>query len=64
MRVNKQSQPQQHLIDDSRDYRRLLVQLEETERRFDDFWHTHMTRLRQCLDLRRFEQDFRELQVK
>lgn len=52
-----------HLIDDSRDYRRLLVQLEETERRFDDFWHTHMTRLRQCLDLRRFEQDFRELQV-
>lgn len=52
-----------HHLDDSRDYRRLLVQLEETERRFDDFWNTHLTRLKQCLDLRRFEQDFRELQV-
>lgn len=49
--------------DDSRVYRRLLVQLEETERRFDDFWNTHLIRLKQCLDLRRFEQDFRELQV-
>lgn len=52
-----------HHVDDSRDYRRLLVQLEETERRFDDFWNSHLTRLKQCLDLRRFEQDFRELQV-
>lgn len=52
-----------HHLDDSRVYRRLLVQLEETERRFDDFWSTHLTRLKQCLDLRRFEQDFRELQV-
>ncbi|XP_055311339.1 guanine nucleotide exchange factor DBS isoform X6 [Sitodiplosis mosellana] len=42
---------------------RLLVQLEETERRFDDFWNTHLIRLKQCLDLRRFEQDFRELQI-
>lgn len=49
--------------DDSRVYRRLLVQLEETERRFDDFWNTHLIRLKQCLDLRRFEQEFRELQV-
>lgn len=48
----------------SRDYRRLLVQLEETERRFDDFWNSHLTRLRQCLELRLFEQDFRELQVR
>ncbi|XP_054741080.1 guanine nucleotide exchange factor DBS isoform X4 [Anastrepha obliqua] len=42
---------------------RLLVQLEETERRFDEFWRTHRNRLQQCLDLRRFEQDFRELQT-
>jgi hypothetical protein len=41
---------------------RLLVQLEETERTFDDFWFSHSARLRQCLELRRFEQDFRELQ--
>jgi len=44
-------------------YNRLLVQLEETERTFDDFWFSHSARLRQCLELRRFEQDFRELQV-
>nr|XP_036234159.1 guanine nucleotide exchange factor DBS-like [Bactrocera oleae] len=42
---------------------RLLVQLEETERRFDEFWRTHRNRLQQCLELRRFEQDFRELQT-
>lgn len=42
---------------------RLLVQLEETERTFDDFWKEHSTKLRHCLELRRFEQDFRELQV-
>ncbi|KAJ4435473.1 hypothetical protein ANN_18089 [Periplaneta americana] len=41
---------------------RLLVQLEETERTFDDFWLSHSARLRQCLELRRFEQDFKELQ--
>lgn len=52
-----------HHVDDSRIYRRLLVQLEETERRFDEFWGTHLARLKQCLELRRFEQDFRELQV-
>lgn len=52
-----------HRLDDHRFYRRLLVQLEETERRFDEFWSTHLARLKLCLDLRRFEQDFRELQV-
>ncbi|XP_051859897.1 guanine nucleotide exchange factor DBS isoform X3 [Drosophila albomicans] len=56
----KIKQPQHY--DDCRDYRRLLVQLEETERRFDEFWRTHRNRLEQCLRLRMFEQDFRELQ--
>lgn len=41
---------------------RLLVQLEETERTFDDFWQNHSAKLRQCLELRKFEQDFKELQ--
>ncbi|XP_050688468.1 guanine nucleotide exchange factor DBS-like isoform X2 [Eriocheir sinensis] len=41
---------------------RLLVQLEETERTFDEFWTRHEGRLTQCLQLRRFETDFRELQ--
>ncbi|XP_075168526.1 guanine nucleotide exchange factor DBS isoform X6 [Haematobia irritans] len=42
---------------------RLLVQLEETERRFDEFWRTHSNRLQQCLELRKFEQSFKELQI-
>ncbi len=42
--------------------RRLLVQLEETGRNFDDFWASHELRLSQCLALRRFEDDFRRMQ--
>lgn len=53
-----------HVVDDTRDYLRLLVQMEETERRFDEYWSHHMVKLKQCLELRCFEQDFRELQVK
>ncbi|KAL1123668.1 hypothetical protein AAG570_002744, partial [Ranatra chinensis] len=41
---------------------RLLVQLEETERTFDDFWQQHSARLRQCLDLQKFYTDFKRLQ--
>lgn len=52
-----------HVVDDTRDYLRLLVQMEETERRFDEYWSHHMVKLKQCLELRCFEQDFRELQV-
>lgn len=52
-----------HHLDDSRDCHRLLVQLEETERHFEEFWTVHVSRLRKCLELRRFEQDFRELQA-
>nr|XP_040229140.2 guanine nucleotide exchange factor DBS isoform X3 [Anopheles coluzzii] len=47
---------------ESRDCHRLLVQLEETERQFEDFWTMHLSRLKKCLELRRFEQEFRELQ--
>lgn len=39
-----------------------MVQLEETERTFDEFWQQRLARLRHCLELRCFEQDFRELQ--
>lgn len=42
---------------------RLLVQLEETEKTFDVFWLQHCSKLEHCLSLRRFEQDFKELQV-
>uniref|UniRef100_A0A8C2EJ70 Mcf.2 cell line derived transforming sequence-like a n=1 Tax=Cyprinus carpio TaxID=7962 RepID=A0A8C2EJ70_CYPCA len=39
---------------------RLLGQLDETETAFDDFWDKHQTKLEQCLQLRHFEQNFRE----
>lgn len=40
---------------------RLLAQLNETEAAFDEFWARHQQRLQQCLQLRHFEQDFREV---
>ncbi|XP_071036911.1 guanine nucleotide exchange factor DBS isoform X2 [Parasteatoda tepidariorum] len=42
---------------------RLLLQLDETEKGFDSFWSQHEKRLSQCLELRKFEQEFKELQV-
>ncbi|XP_030604773.1 guanine nucleotide exchange factor DBS isoform X2 [Archocentrus centrarchus] len=40
---------------------RLLGQLDETETAFDDFWERHRAKLEQCLQLRHFEQHFREV---
>ncbi|BES92094.1 RhoGEF [Nesidiocoris tenuis] len=40
---------------------RLLVQLEETERTFDEFWEEHSARLRQCLDVQRFYIDYKKI---
>ncbi|XP_044290403.1 probable guanine nucleotide exchange factor MCF2L2 [Varanus komodoensis] len=42
---------------------RLLAQLDETERAFDQFWSKHQLKLEQCLQLRHFEQDFREVKL-
>uniref|UniRef100_A0A4W6EJN0 MCF.2 cell line derived transforming sequence like n=1 Tax=Lates calcarifer TaxID=8187 RepID=A0A4W6EJN0_LATCA len=42
---------------------RLLGQLDETEMAFDDFWERHRTKLEQCLQLRHFEQHFREVRA-
>uniref|UniRef100_A0A8C2C1Z7 MCF.2 cell line derived transforming sequence-like 2 n=1 Tax=Cyprinus carpio TaxID=7962 RepID=A0A8C2C1Z7_CYPCA len=39
---------------------RLLAQLDETENAFEQFWSRHHLKLEQCLQLRHFEQDFRE----
>uniref|UniRef100_A0A665UY85 Mcf.2 cell line derived transforming sequence-like b n=1 Tax=Echeneis naucrates TaxID=173247 RepID=A0A665UY85_ECHNA len=39
---------------------RLLSQLDETERAFDEFWVRHHTKLEQCLQLRHFEHNYRE----
>lgn len=40
---------------------RMLIQLEETEKSFDKFWTKHEQRLQKCLQLRRFEDDFRKV---
>uniref|UniRef100_A0A7N6A940 MCF.2 cell line derived transforming sequence like n=1 Tax=Anabas testudineus TaxID=64144 RepID=A0A7N6A940_ANATE len=40
---------------------RLLSQLDETERAFDEFWVRHQTKLEQCLQLRHFEHNYREV---
>lgn len=40
---------------------RLLAQLEETENALEQFWSRHHLKLEQCLQLRHFEQDFREV---
>ncbi|XP_042195148.1 guanine nucleotide exchange factor DBS isoform X3 [Callorhinchus milii] len=42
---------------------RLLIQLDETENAFDQFWSKHHLKLEQCLQLRHFEQDFREVKA-
>ena len=39
-----------------------MVQLEETGRNFDEFWSNHELRLGQCLQLRKFEEDFKQVQ--
>ncbi|KAJ6667382.1 hypothetical protein lerEdw1_016503 [Lerista edwardsae] len=42
---------------------RLLAQLHETEIAFDDFWAKHQQKLEQCLQLRHFELDFKEIKA-
>ncbi|XP_064929822.1 probable guanine nucleotide exchange factor MCF2L2 isoform X10 [Columba livia] len=42
---------------------RLLAQLDETEKAFDQFWTKHHLKLEQCLQLRHFEYDFREVKL-
>nr|XP_057906787.1 guanine nucleotide exchange factor DBS isoform X2 [Doryrhamphus excisus] len=48
-------------LDNLATVQRLLGQLDETETAFDDFWERHRTKLEQCLQLRHFEQHFREV---
>lgn len=53
----------QDQLDNETTVRRLLDQLDETEAAFDEFWAKHQQKLEQCLQLRRFEQDFREVKA-
>nr|XP_033813478.1 probable guanine nucleotide exchange factor MCF2L2 [Geotrypetes seraphini] len=42
---------------------RLMAQLDETEKAFTQFWTKHHLKLEQCLQLRHFEHDFREVKL-
>ncbi|KAM6223917.1 putative guanine nucleotide exchange factor MCF2L2 [Rhynchocyon petersi] len=42
---------------------RLLVQLDETEKAFSQFWSEHHLKLNQCLQLQHFEQNFWEVKL-
>ncbi|XP_060039714.1 guanine nucleotide exchange factor DBS isoform X2 [Erinaceus europaeus] len=53
----------QDQLDNETTMRRLLDQLNETEAAFDEFWEKHQQKLEQCLQLRGFEQDFREVKA-
>ncbi|KFO73922.1 Guanine nucleotide exchange factor DBS, partial [Cuculus canorus] len=53
----------QDQLDNQTTIERLLAQLHETETAFDEFWIKHQQKLEQCLRLRNFEQNFREVKA-
>ncbi|XP_069323894.1 guanine nucleotide exchange factor DBS isoform X2 [Eulemur rufifrons] len=53
----------QDQLDNQTTVQRLLAQLSETEAAFDEFWAKHQQKLEQCLQLRHFEQGFREVKA-
>uniref|UniRef100_A0A8C4VEG8 MCF.2 cell line derived transforming sequence like n=1 Tax=Falco tinnunculus TaxID=100819 RepID=A0A8C4VEG8_FALTI len=53
----------QDQLDNQTTVERLLAQLHETETAFDEFWIKHEQKLEQCLRLRNFEQNFREVRT-
>uniref|UniRef100_A0A4X2JTL8 MCF.2 cell line derived transforming sequence like n=1 Tax=Vombatus ursinus TaxID=29139 RepID=A0A4X2JTL8_VOMUR len=53
----------QDQLDNQTTVQRLLDQLGETEAAFDEFWVKHQQKLEQCLQLRNFEQNFREVKA-
>ncbi|XP_053404393.1 guanine nucleotide exchange factor DBS-like isoform X2 [Mercenaria mercenaria] len=45
------------------DVERLIVQLEETKKKFDEYWDKHYSKLQQSLQLRKFEENFKLFQI-
>ncbi|XP_075708640.1 guanine nucleotide exchange factor DBS isoform X2 [Rhinoderma darwinii] len=56
-RMNQDQQDNQTTVE------RLIIQLNETETAFDEFWTKHQLKLEQCLQLRHFETKFREIKA-
>ncbi|XP_073412955.1 guanine nucleotide exchange factor DBS isoform X3 [Dendrobates tinctorius] len=56
-RMNQDQQDNQTTVE------RLIMQLNETEAAFDEFWTKHQQKLEQCLQLRHFETKFREVKA-
>uniref|UniRef100_A0A8C5P9P9 MCF.2 cell line derived transforming sequence like n=1 Tax=Leptobrachium leishanense TaxID=445787 RepID=A0A8C5P9P9_9ANUR len=54
-RMNQDQQDNRNTVD------KLIMQLHETEAAFDEFWSKHQQKLEQCLQLRHFESEFREI---
>ncbi|XP_006017303.1 guanine nucleotide exchange factor DBS isoform X4 [Alligator sinensis] len=63
MTENPDYQLNQDQLDNQTTVERLLAQLNETEMAFDEFWAKHQQKLEQCLQLRDFEQNFREVRA-
>ncbi|XP_051473523.1 guanine nucleotide exchange factor DBS isoform X4 [Apus apus] len=61
--VNPEYKLNQDQLDNQTTVERLLAQLHETETAFDEFWIKHQQKLEQCLRLRNFEQNFREVKA-
>ncbi|XP_052783921.1 guanine nucleotide exchange factor DBS-like isoform X3 [Mya arenaria] len=45
------------------DIERLLVQLDETKNKFEEYWQKHHLKQKQSLQMRKFEDQFKQLQV-
>ncbi|XP_041440175.1 guanine nucleotide exchange factor DBS isoform X2 [Xenopus laevis] len=58
---NPEYRMNQNQLDNQTTVERLLLQLNETEAAFDEFWSKHQQKLEQCLQLRHFELNFREI---
>ncbi|XP_018102667.1 guanine nucleotide exchange factor DBS isoform X7 [Xenopus laevis] len=58
---NPEYRMNQDQMDNQTTVERLLLQLNETEAAFDEFWSKHQQKLEQCLQLRHFELNFREI---
>ncbi|KAM8976000.1 guanine nucleotide exchange factor DBS isoform 2-T2 [Pelodytes ibericus] len=63
VKENPEYRMNQDQLDNRTTVDRLLMQLNETEAAFDEFWSKHQQKLEQCLQLRHFEFDFREIKT-